>query len=71
MQKCVICGQQGKDRGNMRKHVENRHFPNSLLYTCKHCPETYGTLNSLNMHVSRMHRFQSQSSAHGQDSSME
>jgi len=56
MHKCTICGKQGSDRGNLRKHVENIHFPGTLSYQCKYCTETFSTRNGLNHHFSKMHR---------------
>ena len=56
--KCVLCGKFSKDRSNMRKHVENIHFPNSYIYHCKYCAETFGTRNSLNLHISKQHNKQ-------------
>ena len=56
MHKCTICGKQGSDRGNLRKHVENIHFPGTLSYPCKYCTETFSTRNGLNHHFSKMHR---------------
>ncbi|XP_023339295.1 protein tramtrack, beta isoform isoform X21 [Eurytemora carolleeae] len=53
--KCVLCGKSTRDRGNMRKHVENIHFPNSFQYPCKYCDETFGTRNQLNIHISKLH----------------
>ena len=53
--KCVLCGKSTRDRGNMRKHVENIHFPNSFQYPCKYCEETFGTRNQLNIHISKLH----------------
>jgi len=56
MHKCTICGKQGSDRGNLRKHVENIHFPGTLSYQCKHCSEIFTTRNGLNHHYSKMHK---------------
>ena len=56
MHKCTICGKQGSDRGNLRKHVENIHFPGTLSYQCKYCTETFTTRNGLNHHFSKMHK---------------
>jgi len=56
MHKCTICGKQGTDRGNLRKHVENIHFPGTLSYQCKYCTETFSTRNGLNHHFSKMHK---------------
>ncbi len=53
---CSLCGKHGKDRGNLRKHVENIHFPGSFIYKCKYCSEEYNTRNLLNLHISNMHR---------------
>ena len=53
---CSLCGKCGKDRGNLRKHVENIHFPGSFIYKCKYCSEEHTTRNLLNMHISNMHR---------------
>jgi len=54
--KCTLCGKVGNDRGNLRKHVENIHFPGSFSYGCKYCTETFTTRNNLNMHISKTHR---------------
>jgi len=56
MLKCTVCGKQGSDRGNLRKHVENVHFPGTLSYECKYCTETFTTRNGLNHHFSKMHK---------------
>jgi len=53
--RCVLCGKSTRDRGNMRKHVENIHFPNSYQYNCKYCAAMFGTRNQLNMHISKLH----------------
>ena len=56
MHKCTICGKQGSDRGNLRKHVENIHFPGLLVYTCKHCGLTFDKRNSLYKHTNSAHK---------------
>jgi len=53
--KCTLCGKVGNDRGNLRKHVENIHFPGSFSYNCKYCTESFTTRNNLNMHISKTH----------------
>jgi len=53
--KCTLCGKVGNDRGNLRKHVENIHFPGSFSYGCKYCTESFTTRNNLNMHISKTH----------------
>ena len=51
--KCTMCGKTSKDRGNLRKHVENIHFPGTFNYRCKYCFENFSTRNSLNIHISK------------------
>lgn len=53
---CTVCGKESNDKSNLRKHVENIHFPGSFEYSCKHCSETCTTRNLLNIHISKMHR---------------
>jgi len=53
--KCTLCGKVGNDRGNLRKHVENIHFPGSFSYDCKYCTESFTTRNNLNIHISKTH----------------
>ena len=54
--KCTICGKVSAHKTNLRKHVENIHFPGLFTYTCKYCPETFPTKNLLNHHVTNSHR---------------
>jgi len=54
--KCSICEKESNDKGNLRKHVENIHFPGTFSYTCKYCNETLSTRNLLNVHISKFHR---------------
>jgi len=53
--KCSICEKESNDKGNLRKHVENIHFPGSFSYLCKHCDKTFTTRNNLNHHVNSHH----------------
>jgi hypothetical protein len=53
--RCTICGKIGTDRSNLRKHVENIHFPGTYIYTCRHCGDTCKSRNQLNNHISRYH----------------
>ena len=53
---CSLCGKTSSDRSNLRKHVENIHFPGAFSYTCKYCNETQPTRNLLNLHISKLHR---------------
>ena len=48
---CGVCGNfSNHSLGNVRHHIESKHFPNTFSYTCRECPATFGTYNSLNMH---------------------
>jgi len=53
--KCIICGKTSDHKTNLRKHVENIHFPGTFTYPCKYCSEIFTTRNFLNMHVSKIH----------------
>ena len=57
--RCTLCGKTGNDRGNLRKHVENVHFPGTFSYQCRHCPTPaaiFPTRTKLNNHMSAMHK---------------
>ena len=54
--KCTLCGRIGNDRSNLRKHVENAHFPGTFLYSCKYCTTTFPTRTKLNNHMSSEHK---------------
>ena len=58
--KCTVCGKIGNDRSNLRKHVENVHFPDTFSYECKYCPfgmaSTFTTRTKLNNHVFSVHK---------------
>jgi len=57
-QKCKLCGKVGNDRGNLRKHVENIHFPGSFVYYCKFCGKSFNAKNNMYFHISKTHRDQ-------------
>ena len=52
--KCTVCGKLGNDRGNLRKHVESKHFPGTFSYPCKNCQEVFDTKTKLNNHIMRV-----------------
>jgi len=57
--RCTLCGKTGNDRGNLRKHIENVHFPGTFSYQCRHCPTPaaiFPTRTKLNNHMSAMHK---------------
>ena len=57
---CTECGKEAVKKDNLRKHVENIHFPGSFTYNCKYCSQIYTTRNLLNQHMTKMHRGMSQ-----------
>ena len=53
--KCNICGQIGAQKSNMRKHVENNHFPGLLEYACPYCEGKFDTMAKFRNHKTRKH----------------
>ena len=58
LHRCTMCGKTGKQRNNMRKHVENIHFNGTFVYNCKYCCQTFASRNKLNHHISGVHKNQ-------------
>jgi len=54
--KCSMCNMTNKLKTNVMNHVESAHFPNSFCYSCEYCGKLFKSLNSKNVHVSKMHR---------------
>ena len=53
--KCNICGQIGAQKPNMRKHVENNHFPGQLEYSCADCEGKFDTMQKYLNHQTKKH----------------
>ncbi|XP_023339303.1 broad-complex core protein isoforms 1/2/3/4/5 isoform X28 [Eurytemora carolleeae] len=53
---CNICGKVANDMSNMRKHIENIHFPGTRTYNCRYCGVQFPTRNGMYSHVSKVHR---------------
>merc|ERR1712202_5021 len=53
---CTLCGQKNAKRQNILNHLESVHFPNSFVYSCKHCKIEFNSKNARNVHVSRNHK---------------
>jgi len=51
--KCNICGQVSSRKGDLRKHVENKHFPGLFEYSCDQCEKKFNTKNKYYIHRSR------------------
>jgi len=54
--KCTMCTMSNKLKTNVVNHVESAHFPDTFTYSCEYCGKTFKSLNSKNVHVSKMHR---------------
>ena len=52
---CNICGKTGNTKFNMRKHVENNHFPGLLEYSCLYCEGKFDTREKYLKHQTRKH----------------
>jgi len=58
---CALCNVfTHNGRGQVRNHVESRHFPNVFEYNCHHCLKTCSTKKGLEVHISEKHRNQVQ-----------
>merc|ERR1712183_296250 len=53
---CTLCGKQNNQKGNLMKHVESVHFPNSFSHQCKYCDQIFYAKNNLYVHVSKFHK---------------
>ena len=52
---CTVCGKVATNRSNLKKHIENIHFPGFNTYTCRICYMQFDTKNKHNHHLSRVH----------------
>ena len=52
---CTICGKENNHKFNLKKHVENIHFPGSISHPCKYCDHVFATKNMLNHHIAKYH----------------
>jgi len=52
---CNICGKIGAHKFNMRKHVENNHFPGQLEYSCLYCEGKFDSMEKYLKHQTRKH----------------
>ena len=53
--KCTICGKLSRDRHDVARHVESRHFPGTKKYQCGQCDKVFKTNNERKDHRSRIH----------------
>ena len=64
MYQCDLCDKTCLQKGNLVKHLENIHFPNSFLHTCRYCEAQFNKKNLLYQHVSYYHRKEKASVVH-------
>merc|ERR1719494_425321 len=50
---CTICGAITVNKGHLLQHIEGKHFPGVIDYTCKLCGRTQGRRESARAHVQR------------------
>jgi len=50
---CTICGAATVNKGHLLQHIEGKHFPGVIDYTCKLCGRTQGRRESARAHVQR------------------
>lgn len=52
---CVVCKKCFRRKQICENHVENIHFPNSFVYNCKYCGDSFNVRNKLYKHVNLAH----------------
>ena len=52
---CGICHQAMNQKGNLRQHIEAKHFPNGFSYQCSECTLVLGSRKALYNHKQRNH----------------
>ena len=50
---CILCGVATVNKGHLLKHIEGKHFPKVLKYTCNRCGRSQGTRESAKGHMKR------------------
>ena len=50
---CTLCGSATVNKGHLLQHIEGKHFPGVIDYTCKLCGRTQGRRESARAHVQR------------------
>ena len=52
--KCNLCGLTGKDKSDMKMHLESKHFPTDNGYACLLCKRMFNTKRAFKSHKSKM-----------------
>jgi len=55
---CTLCSKNFGNRRDGRNHCEAIHFPNTFDYTCNLCSKSHNSKNSLNIHMTRYHKYE-------------
>ena len=50
---CTLCGAATVNKGHLLQHIEGKHFPGVIDYTCKLCGRTQGRRESARAHAQR------------------
>jgi len=50
---CKICGTASANKGHLLSHIEGKHFPKVLKYTCNKCGRSQGNRESAKSHMKR------------------
>ena len=53
--KCNICGHVSSRKFNLQLHVESKHFPGLVEYSCDQCEKKFNTMAKYNHHRSYHH----------------
>jgi len=50
---CILCGIACVNKGHLLRHIEGKHFPKALKYTCNRCGRSQGNRESAKGHMKR------------------
>jgi len=50
---CILCGTATVNKGHLLRHIEGKHFPKVLKYTCNRCGRSQGNRESSKCHMKR------------------
>ena len=53
--KCNICGYVSSKKDHVRMHVENKHFPGLVEYSCDQCEKNFNTMTKYRNHRNYHH----------------
>ena len=54
---CGLCNKFGHNgKAHVRNHIEAVHYPNTFLYSCDQCGQSFPSKNNAQLHKSRVHK---------------